>query len=69
MNKTYDFEAFNTRLQESYTYKGCNAEKAFYYFLGKQTFGYGFEPFELPEDLMNKIKTMGIRYVDETETK
>jgi hypothetical protein len=69
MNKTYDFEAFNTKLQESYTYKGCNAEKAFYYFLGKQTFGYGFEPFELPEDLMNKIKIMGIRYVDETETK
>ena len=34
---------------------------------GKETFGFGFEPFEIPEDILNKIKAAGINYVDETK--
>ena len=65
MDKTYDLQAFSEKLQESYTYKGCDKYKTFYYFLGKQTFGYGFEPFELSEEIMEKIKEYGIKYVEE----
>jgi hypothetical protein len=36
-----------------------------YNFLGRRTFGFGFEPFELPEDIMNKIKAAGIKYIEE----
>ena len=38
-----------------------------YYFLSKEEFGLGFEPFEIPEDIMYKIKAAGIRYIDETK--
>lgn len=65
MYKTYDFEAFSSKLKESYSYKDCPEERVFYYFLGKQTFGYGFEPFELSADIMEKIKAFGIKYVEE----
>lgn len=65
MKKTYDFETFSKKLQESYNYKGCDKYKTFYYFLGKQTFGYGFEPFELSEEIMEKVKEYGIKYVEE----
>lgn len=66
MNKTYDFKTFSEKLQESYTYKNCDKYRTFYYFLGKQTFGYGFEPFELSPEIMEKIKEYGIKYVEET---
>lgn len=65
MKKTYDFKTFSEKLQESYCYKGCNHEKTLYYFLGKQTFGYGFEPFELSDEIMDMIKAAGIKYVEE----
>jgi hypothetical protein len=65
MNKTYDFKTFSEKLQESYSYKGCDKYRTFYYFLGKQTFGYGFEPFELSPEIMEKIKEYGIKYVEE----
>lgn len=65
MKKTYDYKTFVERLTDSYSYKDCTEERQLYYFLGKQTFGYGFEPFELSEELMNKIKAAGIKYVEE----
>lgn len=65
MEKTYDFKTFSEKLQESYSYKGCDKYKTFYYFLGKQTFGYGFEPFELSDEIMEKIKEYGIKYEEE----
>ena len=65
MNKTYDYEAFCKYMDESYHYKGCNAEKKLYYFLSKQTFGFGFEPFDLDPVLLDKIKEAGIKYVEE----
>jgi hypothetical protein len=66
MTKMYDFEAFEKYAKESYFRKA--QEHALFYFLGKETFGFGFEPFELSEDLMNKITTAGIRYIDETKS-
>jgi hypothetical protein len=65
MEKTYDFKTFSEKLQESYSYKGCDKYRTFYYFLGKQTFGYGFEPFELSEEIMEKIKEYRIKYIEE----
>ena len=65
MNKTYDYDAFCKYMDESYHYKGCTAEKKLYYFLSKQTFGFGFEPFDLDPDLLDRIKKVGIKYVEE----
>lgn len=65
LNKTYDLKAFSEKLHESYTYSSCDKYKTLYYFLSKQTFGYGFEPFDLPSDIMEKIKEFGIKYVEE----
>jgi hypothetical protein len=65
MEKTYDFKTFSEKLQESYSYKGCDKYRTFYYFLGKQTFGYGFESFEFSPEIMEKIKEYGIKYVEE----
>lgn len=64
MKKTYDFKTFSEKLQES-SYKGCDKYKIFYYFLTKRTFGYGFEPFELGEEILEKIREYGITYVEE----
>lgn len=62
MNKTYNYESFVKRLQESYAYP---EDRRLYYFFGKATFGFGFEPFELSEEIMEKIKEYGIKYVEE----
>ena len=64
MDKTYDFDAFEKKYKESYGKDG-DKHRIFYYFLGKQTFGYGFEPFELNDEIMTKIKEYGIKYVEE----
>jgi hypothetical protein len=65
MKKVYDFETHSRYMDESYSYKGCNAQRKLYYFLSKQTFGFGFEPFELDEELMTLIKAVGIKYIEE----
>ena len=64
--KIYDYEAFLELLKDSSVYKGCDEAKSFYYFLSKSTFGYGFEPFELSNEILDKIKAFGIKYIDET---
>lgn len=61
--KIYNFEESEKYIQESYI-RGAK-EHTLYYFLGKKMFGFGFVPFELSEDIMNKIKAAGIRYVEE----
>lgn len=65
-NKTYDFEMFNKLMDESFSYKGTSKERKLYYFLSRRLFGFGYEPFELNEELMSKIKAAGIKYIDET---
>ena len=65
MKKVYDFEAHSKYMDESYHYKGCNDQRKLYYFLSKQTFGFGFEPFELNTDIMKMIADTGIKYVEE----
>jgi hypothetical protein len=64
IDKTYDFNDFYTKYREHYGKDG-EKSKIFYYFLGKHTFGYGFEPFELSDEIMAKIKEYNIKYVEE----
>ena len=63
--KIYNYEAFLGHLKDSSIYRGCDEAKSFYYFLSKSTFGYGFEPFELSSEILDKIKAFGIKYVEE----
>ena len=60
-NKIYDYARYETDHNDCYT-RGTNN---LYYFLNRSVFGFGFEPFELSEELMSKIKTVGIKYVKE----
>lgn len=62
INKIYDYAAFEKYVNESYIKP---EDRILYYFLGKGTFGFGFEPFEIPAAIMNKIKAAGIRYIEE----
>ena len=67
MEKTYNYDAYVKRMEEySSFYKDqCSDNEMLYYYLGKNTFGYGFEPFELSQELMNKIKASGVKYIEE----
>lgn len=62
VKKIYDYTAFEKYANESYVRP---EDRVLYYFLCKETFGLGFEPFEIPEDIMNKIKAAGVKYVEE----
>lgn len=63
IEKIYDYEAKEKYIKEHYVPRAHN--HVLYYFLGTRTFGFGFEPFEIPEDIMYKIKAAGIKYVEE----
>jgi hypothetical protein len=65
IKKIYDYSAFEKYAKSSYY---SAEDRILYYFLGKETFGFGFEPFEIPENIMAKIKAAGIKYVDETKS-
>jgi hypothetical protein len=64
IKKIYDYKAFENYATNSYIRP---EDRVLYYFLSKEEFGLGFEPFELPEDIMYKIRAAGIKYVDETK--
>lgn len=63
IKKIYDYAAFEKYATESYVRP---QDHMLYYFLDKEHFGFGFEPFEIPADIMSKIKAAGIKYIDET---
>lgn len=65
IQKIYDFEAQSKYMDKSYHYSGCNDQRKLYYFLSKRTFGFGFEPFDIDSEIMDKIKAAGIKYVEE----
>ena len=65
MKKIYDFDDFVTQQRNNFVYKDCPLEKLLYYFLTGDTFGLGFEPFELNSDFISMIKAKGIKYVEE----
>lgn len=69
LDKAYNFELYKKLHIDSYgsfnTPPAINEEVVFYYFLGSRVFGFGKEPFELPEDLMNRLKAAGVKYVEE----
>jgi hypothetical protein len=64
LKKIYDYKAFENYATNSYI---RSEERMLYYFLSKDEFGLGSEPFELPDDIMYKIKAAGISYIDETK--
>lgn len=61
-NKIYDYTAYKNYYKDGWSFK---ASDSLYHFLNRIEFGFGFEPFELDEELMNKIKEAGIKYVEE----
>lgn len=63
INKAYDFESWLEYYTKSYL--NPNKEKAFYYFLGSAAFGLNTEPFDIPNNIMQKIQALGIKYVEE----
>lgn len=65
VKKIYDYKAFENYATNTYIKP---EDRQLYYFLSKDEFGLGSEPFEIPDEIMNKIKAAGIRYIDETET-
>ena len=42
-----------------------NEDFALYYFLGSRSFGYAAEPFDIPEDIMRRLKEAGMKYIEE----
>lgn len=64
-NKIYDFDAHVSYAKDNYRTGYCDKKHLLYYFLSKQFFGYGFEPFDLDPELMDKIKDFGIKYIEE----
>ena len=65
MKKNYDYNDYLKYAKENYSLKDCDEDRLLYYFLNKSTFGFGFEPFELDEELMTLIKAVGIKYIEE----
>jgi hypothetical protein len=63
MNKIYDYEAFEKYALEHYWATSSN--DILCHFLGRGFFGFGFEPFELDEELMKKIRAAGIHIKEE----
>ena len=64
LKKIYDYDAFEKYCTTSYIRP---EDRVLYFFLGKETFGLGMEPFEIPEDILHKIKAAGVKYIDETK--
>ena len=65
--KIYNLDEFVDHAKDNYI-RSDDQKELFYYFLSKDRFGLGFEPFELDDKIMDLIKTYGINYVDETES-
>lgn len=66
VEKTYDYESWENYCKQSYHHRHDDAH-ILCYFLSRNFFGFNTEPFELDEKLMQKIKDLGIRYIDETK--
>jgi hypothetical protein len=69
MNKAYNFELYMKLYKDSYaSYSrppAIDEDVVLFYFLGSKIFGFGREAFELPEDIMNRLKAAGVKYVEE----
>ena len=62
--KIYDYDAYLADQSRYYNTKtDPNNKYLIYSFLNRHQFGFGAE--ELPEELLNKIKELGVRYVEE----
>ncbi len=63
--KMYDFNVYLDYYKQQYG-RTPNEDTVLYYFLGSRPFGYSTEPFEISDDIMNRLKAAGMNYVDET---
>ena len=70
INKAYNFELYKELYKDRYVSYGkpkdIDEDVVLFYFLGSKVFGFGKEPHELPEDLMNRLKAAGVKDVEET---
>lgn len=66
VDKIYDFDAYLDYYKQSYG-RTPNEDTVLYYFLGAASFGYNTEPFEIPKDIMSRLKAAGMKYIDETK--
>ncbi len=64
IDKIYDFDSYLNYYKQYYG-RPQNEDTSLYYFLGSTPFGYGTEPFEIPEDIMKRLKAAGMKYVEE----
>ena len=67
LKKAYDLNSYVDSYKNNSWYSNYTQEYILCSFLDRSLFGLGTEPFDLPEELMKKIKDAGIKYVDETE--
>jgi hypothetical protein len=70
LNKVYNFDLYREldkkeRSRYGWSARELDEDEAFYYFLSNWHFGIGTEGFELSEELLNKIKAAGVKYVEE----
>jgi hypothetical protein len=70
IDKAYNFELYKKLYIDSYVSYGNKApaideDIVLFYFLGSRIFGFGKEPFELPEDIINRLKMAGVKYMEE----
>jgi hypothetical protein len=69
IDKAYNFELYKKLYSDSYVSYGrppaIDEDVVLFYFLGSRIFGFGKEPFELPEDIMNRLKAAGVKYAEE----
>lgn len=67
LNKIYDFDAYKTRNAKYNSH--MEPARVFKSFLDNSLFGFGKEPFELPEEIQKLMKDYDIKYIDEIENK
>lgn len=64
LEKIYNFDAYKHRY--SLYVNRATEEDIIKRFLNTALFGFGKEPFELPEEIVKLIKNYGIKYIDES---
>ena len=69
LDKAYNFELYKKLYIDSYLVYGrppaIDENVVLFYFLGSRTFGFGREPFELPQALMDRLRATGVKYREE----
>lgn len=65
MKMAYDYESCIEKLDNYFSGRSDSEEYNLYYFVNRHLFGFGFEPFEIDESLLQKLKSYGLKYIEE----